>query len=104
MFRMTSAVLHITTRELADELRVDPSTVRRWVDTHRLTPALTTPGGHHRFVREDALAELAPKPTSPVDAPHVDGSGISSTPSEPVPSPMVGEASPSASPTLQGEA
>ncbi|GAB2906751.1 hypothetical protein GCM10027047_01210 [Rhodococcus aerolatus] len=39
----------LTTRQVADRLAVDASTVRRWVLTGQLVPALTTPGGHHRF-------------------------------------------------------
>lgn len=47
--------------ELAAELRVAPSTVRRWVESGKLTPAVTTPGGHHRFVIAEAITELNTK-------------------------------------------
>ena len=54
-------VKYTTTRELADEIHVDPSTLRRWVESGKLVPAMTTPGGHHRFVRETALQQLGVK-------------------------------------------
>ncbi|MGX9346366.1 helix-turn-helix domain-containing protein [Microbacterium sp. KNMS] len=46
---MAPEPVNITTAELAARLRVDPSTVRRWVETGKLKPSFTTPGGHHRF-------------------------------------------------------
>jgi excisionase family DNA binding protein len=60
---MTQELVLITTSDLARALGVDVSTVRRWVSSSKITPSLTTPGGHHRFdlsqVREQlrALAE-----------------------------------------------
>jgi len=47
----------LTTSEVADRMRVDISTVRRWVAKRRLTPTITTPGGHYRFSESD-LAEF----------------------------------------------
>jgi excisionase family DNA binding protein len=32
---------------------VNSATVRRWVATGKLKPAVTTPGGHYRFRAED---------------------------------------------------
>lgn len=52
---------NITTAELAAIVRVNTSTVRRWVLSGVITPTLTTPGGHHRFNRDAALAQLARK-------------------------------------------
>jgi excisionase family DNA binding protein len=46
----------LTTREVAIILHVDPSTVRRWVERHQITPSVTTPGGHHRFTEADLAA------------------------------------------------
>ncbi len=51
--------VHCTTSELAAELHVDPSTLRRWVDRGVIIPAFTTPGGHHRFVAADVRKQLA---------------------------------------------
>lgn len=48
----------ITTRELARALRVSESAVRTWVREGKITPELTTPGGQHRFVLADVLAEI----------------------------------------------
>jgi excisionase family DNA binding protein len=47
---------YLTTREVADRFRVDPSTVRRWVEHHLITPSATTIGGHHRFTEADLAA------------------------------------------------
>lgn len=58
---MSNQVVHITTQELATEYRVDASTVRRWVESGKIVPALTTPGGHYRFVLEDVKASLQAK-------------------------------------------
>ena len=51
--------VYCTTAELAAELHVDPSTLRRWVEKRTIRPAFTTPGGHHRFVAEDVRRQLA---------------------------------------------
>lgn len=47
-----------TTSEVADRLRVDSSTIRKWV-AKGLLKAVTLPGGHHRFRPEDIEAMLA---------------------------------------------
>ncbi|MCE5291585.1 MAG: helix-turn-helix domain-containing protein [Nocardiaceae bacterium] len=41
--------MYYTTSQVANRYGVDSSTVRRWVEKGLLTPACTTPGGHHRF-------------------------------------------------------
>lgn len=46
-------VVLLTTSDVAKRFRVDDSTVRRWVATGVLTPAITTPGGHYRFDEAD---------------------------------------------------
>ncbi len=46
-----------TTSEVADRLRVDSSTIRKWV-AKGLLKAVTLPGGHHRFRPEDVEALL----------------------------------------------
>lgn len=46
---MSPEVALYTTSEIAARYSVDTSTVRRWVGRGLLKPALTTPGGHHRF-------------------------------------------------------
>ena len=46
----------LTTREVADRLRVDATSVRRWVKTGQLKVAATTPGGQFRFSEEDVAA------------------------------------------------
>lgn len=43
----------LTTAEVARHFKVDASAVRRWVDAGKLTPAITTPGGHYRFTKHD---------------------------------------------------
>jgi excisionase family DNA binding protein len=43
--------------ELADIFRVDPKTVTRWVGQGRIT-AIRSPGGHHRFHRDEVRALL----------------------------------------------
>lgn len=56
--RMEREVVYITTQELADIAKVDASTIRRWVSRGHIRPALTTPGGHHRFERDATLRAL----------------------------------------------
>ena len=51
---MTEVTL-LTTSQVATRFGVLPSTIRKWVTTGKLTPAVTTPGGHYRFTL-DALA------------------------------------------------
>lgn len=49
----------ITTAEVADLASKDRSTVTRWVQAGRLTPAKRTPGGLMLFRRSDIDAFLA---------------------------------------------
>ena len=46
-------IVLLTTSEVAKRFRVDTSAVRRWVAEQRLTPHITTPGGHYRFNAAD---------------------------------------------------
>jgi excisionase family DNA binding protein len=48
----------ITTRELAQALRVSESAIRGWVRDGKIKPELTTPGGQHRFVLEEVRDQL----------------------------------------------
>ena len=48
----------ITTRELAQALRVSESAIRGWVRDGKIKPELTTPGGQHRFVLEEVREQL----------------------------------------------
>lgn len=48
--------VYLTTSEIAERYRVDPSTVRRWVEKGQLKPSFTTPGGHYRFTQADIEA------------------------------------------------
>ena len=43
---------YLTPNEVAEMMMVSPVTVRQWASKGEL-PALTTPGGHRRFVRQD---------------------------------------------------
>jgi len=43
---------YLTPNEVAEMMMVSPVTVRQWASKGDL-PALTTPGGHRRFVRQD---------------------------------------------------
>lgn len=56
LIHMTEVTL-MTTSEVAERLRVDSSTVRKWV-LKGLLRATTLPGGHHRFRAEDIDAML----------------------------------------------
>lgn len=49
-------LLTLTTSEVAARFRVDSSAVRRWVKDGKLTPSITTPGGHYRFNAQDVEA------------------------------------------------
>lgn len=55
---MSPEVVLLTTSEVAKILRVDGSTIRRWVAEGRL-PAVTLPGGLFRFHLADIEAILA---------------------------------------------
>jgi len=50
---MPQEITLYTTRQVADLLGVDSSTVRRWALSGKVTPAVTTPGGHMRFSQAD---------------------------------------------------
>lgn len=52
-------VTYITTSQVAAKFRVTTSAVRKWVAEEKLTPAITTPGGHYRFVESEIDALLA---------------------------------------------
>lgn len=54
--------------EVATIFRVDAKTVSRWARTGRLN-ALRTPGGHHRFDREEVLALLRARNADTVEDP-----------------------------------
>lgn len=59
---MTQQVTYISTSDVARRFGVDRSAVSRWVTSGKLEPALTTPGGHHKFdpaVVEGFIAESA---------------------------------------------
>jgi excisionase family DNA binding protein len=45
----------LTPTEVATYFKVNPKTVARWAKDKRI-PSFQTPGGHHRFRREDILA------------------------------------------------
>lgn len=59
---MTQQVTYISTSEVARRFGVERSAVSRWITSGKIKPAITTPGGHHKFTPDavDALvAELA---------------------------------------------
>lgn len=71
---MNSDVSYLTTREVADMVRVTPSTVRRWAERGNLGFAAKLPGGEYRFdaaVVRALFANTSPSPESPapVDSP-----------------------------------
>jgi excisionase family DNA binding protein len=45
----------LTPGEVAAIFRVDPKTVNRWTKAGKLD-SIKTPGGHHRFRKDDVLA------------------------------------------------
>lgn len=56
---MQSDVVLLTTSEVAEQFRVHPSTIRRWIEDGRIA-AITLPGGRmKRFRRTDVEAILA---------------------------------------------
>ena len=48
----------LTTGELAQELGVSRGAVNKWQNQKIITPALTTPGGHHRWDLDAVRAQL----------------------------------------------
>ncbi len=48
----------LTTGEVAKELGVSHAAVLAWVRDGKLSPTLTTPGGHHRFDLDDVRRQL----------------------------------------------
>ena len=48
----------LTTGEVAKELGVSRAAVLAWVRDGKITPTLTTPGGHHRFDLDDVRRQL----------------------------------------------
>jgi excisionase family DNA binding protein len=48
----------LSTGEVAKELGVSRASVLAWVRDGKITPTLTTPGGHHRFDLEDVRRQL----------------------------------------------
>lgn len=59
---MTSPPTLLTTEEVAEILRVDPETVRRYARDKRL-PAFALPGGLWRFHRRDVDEFMSTEPT-----------------------------------------
>ncbi|MFJ6314047.1 helix-turn-helix domain-containing protein [Pseudarthrobacter oxydans] len=46
---MTQQVTYISTSEVARRFGVERSAVSRWITSGKIKPAVTTPGGHHKF-------------------------------------------------------
>lgn len=61
---MATQVSYLTTLEVADILRVAPSTVRRWAESGDIE-AVKLPGGQYRFAQAVVDALLAPGATNP---------------------------------------
>lgn len=57
---MPTEPVYLTTREVADHFRVNPSTVRRWADAGEIPVAKKLPGGEYRFTQSavDAFGEV----------------------------------------------
>lgn len=49
---------YLSTREAAEALRIDRSTLSRWIKRYGLRPADTTLGGHHRWDLDDLRQQL----------------------------------------------
>lgn len=52
-------VTYITTSQVAAKFMVGTSAVRKWVAEGKLKPAITTPGGHYRFIESEIDALMA---------------------------------------------
>ena len=70
-------VTYITTSQLASLARVDSSAVRAWVKKGKVTPAITTPGGHYRFKATD-VAELLRMDAADIEAALIGSDGLAS--------------------------
>lgn len=53
------AVTLYTTSQVAEAVKVDPSTIRVWAIEGRIPYALKTPGGHYRFDLDEVRTALA---------------------------------------------
>ncbi|GAB2745064.1 hypothetical protein GCM10027174_18600 [Salinifilum aidingensis] len=49
---------YVTTAQAAKAIGVDRRTLQRWASEGAVTPALVTPGGHHRWDVEDLKRQL----------------------------------------------
>ena len=49
---------YLTTGALAKELGVSAGAILKWTRDGLITPAFTTPGGHHRWLLDDVRREL----------------------------------------------
>jgi excisionase family DNA binding protein len=48
----------LTTSELADALSLSLKSIQRYLRDGKITPAYTTPGGHHRWDLDDVREQL----------------------------------------------
>ncbi len=64
---MQPEVVLLTTAELAEQFRVHPSTIRRWIEDGRIS-AITLPGGLKRYRKSEVEAILAGEHRSPAGA------------------------------------
>lgn len=48
----------VTTSELARALGLSLRSVQRYIAARQITPELTTPGGHHRWIVDDVREQL----------------------------------------------
>lgn len=49
----------VTTQDAAKAVNVHPATLRRWVDSGKVTPTSKTLGGHARWDVQDLLRQIA---------------------------------------------
>lgn len=54
----------MTSAEVAAWLGVSRRAISKWVQTGRLKPTATLPGGRYRFAREDVARQLGESPPS----------------------------------------